>query len=420
MTKILIESNPYEKKIKYSRYDENNDDYIPVEDDSTSSLLLSDAYVNCYFLSNAQDIVNQIIDEYGDDLEIVFEGVTEEFEGLQELIKTDKVYETIKITKGAESLEDPQNVIKQFQDISKVIDDIADNCDVVDNDKLSSLFNNTLNAKTSIDFTIQNKIKQLCSLLEKQALSTKKTILEEIEVLDDKIGDEDDVFLNYMYDITKHRLISNMETIITEKVSEYLKYALDENDSVFRDYLISLIPLVGLGYGITKIVSCFNGTLQNKINKESKLYWQLKSDELNILIGSVAYSYYSEYDDDDYDFQNMIAISNAEYNTIDVDTSINAIDLLGVLTPYVLHTKAMEMYKQIYEGHSKIFEKWAKNDLLNAVKSKIDTLNPQLKRIKQKKDEIDNLIERKKQLEQYCCILDEQIQRIANTFSLKK
>ena len=69
MTKILIESNPYEKKIKYSRYDENNDDYIPVEDDSTSSLLLSDAYVNCYFLSNAQDIVNQIIDEYGDDLE---------------------------------------------------------------------------------------------------------------------------------------------------------------------------------------------------------------------------------------------------------------------------------------------------------------------------------------------------------------
>lgn len=418
MTKIRIQSNPYEKKIKYSRYDENKDDYIPVEDDSTSSVLLSDAYVNCYFLSKAQNIVNQIIDEYGADLEIVFDGVTEEFEGLQELIKTDKVYETIKITKGAESLEDPQNVIKQFQDISKVINDIADNCDVVDNDNLCSL--NMVSAKSSCNNTVYKEIKQLHSRLENKASFTKKAVERKTEDITIEISEKESLFKD-----RKQILISELETIIEETKSAYLQRLSGTNNPSF-DRMRSIVSLVFVhsipslranpfafySY-FQNVVNYYIDRLQGVINGESKNYWEVMSDDLiYILISTVTRK------KNIVDTKDFITVSKAEYYEIKVDTSLTAKDLFVLLEPLgFLNKKIQEMYLPIYEGHSKIFEKWAKNDLLNAVISKIDTLNPYLEL---NKEETQSLIERKKQLEQYLGELDEQIQRIANIFSFKK
>ena len=129
MNKILIKSNPYEQEIRYSRYDDNVGKYLPITcEDSSSSKLHSINYIKCFFPFKAKEILCHILNEYGDingNLEIVFEGSSDEFDELLEVQKSDNKFHKTIISKGQEYLEDGRDVIKQINDIFKDIEPIV-------------------------------------------------------------------------------------------------------------------------------------------------------------------------------------------------------------------------------------------------------------------------------------------------------
>lgn len=127
MTKIRIESNPYQNNISYSRFDEKQKTFIPItKEESTSSKLLSDDFKQCFFPFKAKEILCQIIKEYDDNLEIVFEGSSDEYNELLDVIKTSDRFNNIIISQGTKYLENGQFVIKQINDIFKHIKPIIE------------------------------------------------------------------------------------------------------------------------------------------------------------------------------------------------------------------------------------------------------------------------------------------------------
>ena len=73
MTRIKIESNPYEQNISFSKFDFDGESFQPITD--SSSKLLSVDFTKCFFPFKAKEILSQLVDEYAvnGNLEIVFD-----------------------------------------------------------------------------------------------------------------------------------------------------------------------------------------------------------------------------------------------------------------------------------------------------------------------------------------------------------
>mgnify|MGYP003302425309 FL=1 len=124
--KIKITSNPYEQIITYSMYDEQTGEYNQITStDSSNSKLLSSDFVKCFFPFKAKDILNQLVDEYAIEVDVVFEGTSDEYAELLEVKKTEKKFSDVQISKGERYLEDGRDVINEINEIFKIVEPIV-------------------------------------------------------------------------------------------------------------------------------------------------------------------------------------------------------------------------------------------------------------------------------------------------------
>ena len=126
--KIKITSNPYEQIITYSKYDEQTGTYNQISSaDSSTSKLLSSDFVKCFFPFKAKEILLQLVSEYAikGKLDVVFEGPSDEYDELLEVIKLDPKFSDVQIQKGERYLEDGRDVINEINGIFKIIEPIV-------------------------------------------------------------------------------------------------------------------------------------------------------------------------------------------------------------------------------------------------------------------------------------------------------
>ena len=136
MVKIKIESNPYKNRIRYY----HSHQYVEVtKEECATSKLISKDYTECFFPFRVEQILLQIQKEYGDDnIEILFEGTSDEFEILCRAQQMNSNFKNIKILKGDKLLENGNNALNNiFSKISAIKDVVRDSG--IDDDDIPNL-----------------------------------------------------------------------------------------------------------------------------------------------------------------------------------------------------------------------------------------------------------------------------------------
>ena len=88
MQSIKIISNPYQNKIRFCILDSNGWKELDCNDKTEeNNPLLNKKYANAFFPFVAKEIVNIIIKEYGEEVNIEFEGTKEAYQDLIEICK---------------------------------------------------------------------------------------------------------------------------------------------------------------------------------------------------------------------------------------------------------------------------------------------------------------------------------------------
>lgn len=128
MATIKISSNPYEKKISYAVWDNNNDCWKDINaENNPNSKLLGRDLCGKFFPFCVKDIVDEIYNSYNssdESIRIVFEGSPDEFEELQAycLLHTEKnilpEYSQLQLANAKELLPE---IIKIFNDVKPLV-----------------------------------------------------------------------------------------------------------------------------------------------------------------------------------------------------------------------------------------------------------------------------------------------------------
>ena len=90
--KIRIISNPFEKNIRYFKYDDKTNDYVSLED---SAKINSKSYTNAYISEKCNEIIFELYNRYNDNesnLEIDFVGNDKDYKLVENVIKNNKDY----------------------------------------------------------------------------------------------------------------------------------------------------------------------------------------------------------------------------------------------------------------------------------------------------------------------------------------
>lgn len=127
VNKIIIESNPFEKRVMYFwRGADGTFKKITAEDDSKLS---SGDYTNTAFRNKAYEIVETIQKEFhtSDELEIGFIGTEEDYGVLCSTVEEDFKDVHIKCTKENKSYKDAKNAMPEIKGIFAELQDIFDN-----------------------------------------------------------------------------------------------------------------------------------------------------------------------------------------------------------------------------------------------------------------------------------------------------
>lgn len=127
VNKIIIESNPFEKRVMYFwRGADGAFKKITAEDDSKLS---SGDYTNTAFRNKAYEIVETIQKEFhtSDELEIGFIGTEEDYGVLCSTVEEDFKDAHIKCTKENKSYKDAKNAMPEIKEIFAELQDIFDN-----------------------------------------------------------------------------------------------------------------------------------------------------------------------------------------------------------------------------------------------------------------------------------------------------
>ena len=115
--RVKISCNPYKKKIEYKRWDLNEElgDYQWENLGPKSKLLTDEKYTKTTIQNYAYEIVTEVEKEYNrgeSGLEIVFEGTTEDYEDLKEIV--DSAFASKKVTcKRGDLCMEPAIVVKK-------------------------------------------------------------------------------------------------------------------------------------------------------------------------------------------------------------------------------------------------------------------------------------------------------------------
>ncbi len=121
MTRIKIESNPYNQEIAYYRSNENTREWVRLNyDDDGNSKLMSDNFVKGFFPFYVKEIVDEIIAEYMDDqgkIQIVFEGTDDEYLELASICTDDEYKDLVDICRSDKRLANARDILPSITQI---------------------------------------------------------------------------------------------------------------------------------------------------------------------------------------------------------------------------------------------------------------------------------------------------------------
>ena len=125
MPKIKIVSNPYKNKITYKKWDEQGDDWIPVNlhNDANSELLCTE-YTDSFFPFKVKKIVDIIIRDYklsSSKIEIVFEGTEDEFDELKSVCSSEYYENRVEVKQSALRLKNARDILPDVKNIFKLM-----------------------------------------------------------------------------------------------------------------------------------------------------------------------------------------------------------------------------------------------------------------------------------------------------------
>ena len=125
MPKIKIVSNPYKNKIAYKKWDEQENNWVPISihSDANSELLCAE-YTDSFFPFKVKKIVDIIIKDYklsSSKLEILFEGTEDEFEELKAVCASDCYNDKVELTRTTVQLKNARDILPEVKSIFKLM-----------------------------------------------------------------------------------------------------------------------------------------------------------------------------------------------------------------------------------------------------------------------------------------------------------
>lgn len=129
MAKIKITSNPYKKEINYQYWNEENTEWLDVSsDEKQSSDLLKEKYISGFFpfkVKEIVDIINKDYDAPNEDIEIYFQGSSDEFKELEDVCAEEEYHGKIIAKKVDVDLANARDILPKvkalFQEMSPLI-----------------------------------------------------------------------------------------------------------------------------------------------------------------------------------------------------------------------------------------------------------------------------------------------------------
>ena len=124
MAKIRITSNPYDKLIKYARWNAETEEWQTVDyNNNPDSQLISDDLTTSFFPFKANKILDVIIEEFNDgQIDILFAGTEDEFNMLRSICENEKYSAFVTVSRDSNTLENARDILPDIVDIFKEID----------------------------------------------------------------------------------------------------------------------------------------------------------------------------------------------------------------------------------------------------------------------------------------------------------
>ena len=118
MPKVKIVSDPYRR---VTRFFNMGTDWTEVnEESSPNSSLLAKKYTEGFFPFKAREIVDELLDEYGDGseaLEIVFEGPDDEWDELQDVCSSEDLSSLVRLERSNKALANARDILPYIREV---------------------------------------------------------------------------------------------------------------------------------------------------------------------------------------------------------------------------------------------------------------------------------------------------------------
>lgn len=131
MASIKIVSNPYLSKIEFQEF--KNNQWINIKDTNPNSKLREIVSNNTFLPFKISEILEQVISDYyveGHRVDVIFQGVQDEFNEIKKLYKDPKINTKINLIKDDSLLENGRDIIKHikdyFEQVKPVIEELME------------------------------------------------------------------------------------------------------------------------------------------------------------------------------------------------------------------------------------------------------------------------------------------------------
>lgn len=125
MAKIKIISNPYEKSINYQRYDAASSSWVDINNGQYNGNLKKDYMINSFFPFIVKDVVDEVIDEFeGEKIELYFEGPSDEFSLLSDLISSEEYSGKLTLNEDSRYLDNAWEIIPDVREVFTKVDSV--------------------------------------------------------------------------------------------------------------------------------------------------------------------------------------------------------------------------------------------------------------------------------------------------------
>ena len=124
MARIKIVSNPYNREILYSSYNETLNDWEDISNNNPNSRLREDETGRSFLPFKIKEIIDIIIDEYytgSEKVEVVFEGTLDEYAEVESVCNEKGVSEKVSLSKTGTILENARFILKDTKEIFEAV-----------------------------------------------------------------------------------------------------------------------------------------------------------------------------------------------------------------------------------------------------------------------------------------------------------